>query len=417
MESGGKIMNKFIHVTIIMLALAMFAGVVSGSEVVMENPVQAGMPPQVEMPDFSKIEISPQYGNFVLKPGESKETTVTIRNKEKEAVSVKPKIVMLPYGGINIDPAWVKVTPDSAEIPAGGSQKFTVKVVVPGDASIGNSGVQIAFTDETMPSPYPVPIPNYIHAFQLSLDIWSEPKVQIMTSYINDMLQANREYDYEIKLKNTGKEAVNIDPKLGSDNRFYIGPFGQLTSTLTDEDITITAPPNIPAGATGIVKMHVKVPAGAKGSYNGGLNLNIDDPSIREWNGRVQLTFNVWTQPTEPFVKSFTMKESAPLTIEISSGFGYPYSMSSKKKEPSFETTLTGPSGNAELKVTKTVIKGGVNMGGDIPPWEIDSTGIYQENGIQLIETYKTNGAAGEWKLKVLPKNTERFDYSITIGE
>ena len=56
-------------------------------------------------------------------------------------------------------------------------------------------------------------------------------------------------------------------------------------------------------------------------------------------------------------------------------------------------------------------------MGGQIPPWELDSKGIYQENGAQLLETYETTGLIGEWTLKVLPKNTESFEYSIKIGE
>ena len=159
-----------------------------------------------------------------------------------------------------------------------------------------------------------------------------------------------------------------------------------------------------------------------KVSYNGGIKLNIDDPSVQEWDGMVQMSFNVWTQPSEAFVKSFNMKEAKPLTIEISSGsnyYGYPYGMASgkNKKEPSFETTLIGPGGPVDLKVTKTVIKGMVNMGGQMAPWEVDSKGIYQENGAQLIETYETSGLTGEWELKVLPKNTESFEYSIKIGE
>jgi hypothetical protein len=414
-------MNKFTCIMASMLMLAMFAGIAASEQVVMEQKmITDGLPAPEQAINFTKIEISPQYSNFMLKPGESKDMTVTLKNKEKKAVSVKPNTVLMPYGGYNVDPEWINITPASAEIPAGGSQKFTIKVTVPNDASIGSSSVQIAFTNETMPTPYPVPIPNYIHALQLSLDIWTAPKMQIMTPSINDMLEAGKEYDFDVKLKNTGKEAINIDPKMSSDNNgMYGGPYGQMTAAFTDDSITITAPSNVPAGAEEIVKVHVKVPANAKGSYNGGIKLNIDDPSIREWEGTVQMNFNVWTQPNEPFVKSFSMKEAAPLTIEISSGYGYPYGMATgtNKKEPSFETTIEGPSGKADFKVTKTVIKSGVNMGGQIPPWELDSKGIYQENGVQLIETYKTTGSPGEWKLKVLPNNTESFEYSITIGE
>jgi len=192
-----------------------------------------------------------------------------------------------------------------------------------------------------------------------------------------------------------------------------------MPAAFTDDAITISAPSKVPAGATEVVKVHVNVPIDSKGNYNGGINLNIDDPSIREYEGRVQLSFNVWRQPTEAFVKNFSIKEAAPLTIEVSSGYSnpYPYGMGTNNKMPSFETKLVGPSGNADLKVTKMVIKGGISMGGEMPPWELDSKGIYQESSVQLIETYETNGSKGEWKLKVLPNNTERFDYSITIGE
>lgn len=414
-------MNKFTYVSILILALAMLTGLTAGSEVIMEPIPVTGEMVAEQAINFTKLEISPPYINIMLQPGESKEMTVTLKNKEKKAVSIKPNTVLAPYGGYNVDPEWIKVTPESAEIPAGGSQKFTIKVTVPVDASIGNSGVQIAFTDEIMPTPYPNPFPSYIHALQVSLDIWTTPKIQIMTPYINDMLEAGKEYDYEIKLKNTGKETINIDPEMSSDNNRYSGgQFGQMSAAFTDDAITITSPPNVPAGVTEIIKVHVKVPKDAKGSYNGAINLNIDDTSIQVWEGTVQMSFNIWTQPAEAFERVFNLKEAAPITIEIISGTNYnPYGqgMGENKKEPSFETTIVGPTGNVEIKAIKTVIKGIVNLGGQIPPWELDSKGIYQENGVQLIETYKVSGSPGEWKLKVLPNNSESFEYSISIGE
>jgi len=414
-------MNKFTGILAFMLILAMSAGIATSEKVVTKEMMNVdGMPAPELVINFTKLEVSPPYINMRLQPGESKELTVTLKNKEKKAVSVKPNTVLAPYGGYNVDPEWIKVTPESAEIPAGGSQKFTIKAIVPLDASIGYSSVQIAFTNETMPTPYPTPFSNYIHALQVSLDIWTTPKIQIMMPYINDMLEAGKEYNYEIKLKNTGKETINIDPKMSSDNNMYYGPYGQMSAAFTDDAITISAPSNVPAGITEIVKVHVKVPMDAKGSYNGAISMNIDDPSIQEWEGRVQMSFNVWTQPAEAFERIFNLKESAPITIEISSGNNYnPYGqgMGANKKEPSYETTLVGPTGNVDIKATKTVIKGLVNMGGQIPPWELDSKGIYQENGVQLIETFRVSGSPGEWKLKVLPNNTESFEYSISIGE
>lgn len=423
-------MNKYATIVAVILVLGMFAGIEAGNII----PVQAqdaavqevsapatGTPSVAEQTgNFTKIDISPQYGNFRLQPGESKEITVTIRNKEKKAVSVKPNTVILPYGGYVVDTGWITATPGSAEIPAGGSQKFTIKASVPKDASIGSSSLQVAFTDEVMPVPYPQPIPNYIHAFQLSIDVWTPPKLQIMMPYISDQLEAGKEYNYEIKLKNTGDQAIGINPKLGSDNMPYGGPYGMTTPALTEDSITITAPQSIPAGATDAVKIHVKVPADAKGYYNGYIDLGIDDPSVNDWEGRVQLNFNIWTQPTEAFVRSFNLTEAATITVEVSSNnyYGYPMTngQGTNAPEPSFETGLEGPGGKASLNVTKTVIKGNVNMGGDRPPWEIDSASIYQEMGVQRIVTYRTDGSPGEWKLSVLPRNTQGFDYSITIG-
>jgi hypothetical protein len=422
-------MNKYASIVTAVLILGMFAGIEAGSIIsvqAQDAAVQEVSAPATGTPavaeqtgNFTKIDISPQYGNFRLQPGESKEITVTVRNKEKKAVSVKPNTVILPYDGYVVDTGWITVTPASAEIPAGGSQKFAIKASVPKDASIGNSGLQIAFTDEVMPTPYPQPFPNYIHAFQLSIDVWTPPKIQIMMPYISDQLEAGKEYNYEIKLKNTGDQAIGIDPKLGSD-MYYGGPYGMMAPALTEDSITITAPLSIPAGATDTVKIHVKVPADAKGYYNGYIDLGIDDPSVRDWEGRVQLNFNIWKQPAEAFVRNFSLKEAAPITIEISSNnyYSYPFpnGQGTNAKEPSFETSLEGPGGKAPLNVTKTVIKGNVNMGGDRPPWEIDSASIYQEMGIQYMVTYRTDGLPGEWKLSVMPMNTQGFDYSITIG-
>lgn len=415
-------MNKFAYVSILILTLAMLTGLAAGSEVIMEPiPVQGEMYTDPSV-NFTKLDISPRYGNLMLQPSESKEITVTIKNKEKKAVTVKPKTVMAPYGEYIADPEWITITPASAEIPAGGSQKFKIKATIPADSSIGYSNIQIAFTDEVIPVPYPSPFPNYFHAYQLSLDIWKTPVIQILSPYINDMVEAGKEFDYEIKIKNTGTQTVDINPEMSNDNnRYYGGPFGPMSAAFTDDAVTITSPPNVPAGATEIVKVHIKVPRDAKGSYNGAIKLNIDDPSIRDYEGMVQMNFNIWTQPSEAFERIFNLKEAKPITIEISSGpnYWYPYGQATgaNRKEPSFETTLVGPAGNVDIKAAKTVIKGMVNMGGQIPPWELDSKGIYQENGVQLIETFKVSGSPGEWKLKVMPNNTESFEYSISIGE
>ena len=412
------IINRIAIILAAMLAMSIFAATGVGSSIVVqEGQAISPVPGMEQAENFTKLDISPRYSNLRLKAGENKEMTVTVKNKEKKTVGVRPNILVMPYGEQIADREWIEVKPENAEIPAGGSQKFTIKATVPKDASPGSYPLQIAFTDEIAPTPYPSPMPIYIHSLQLSIDVWTQPMITIMTPYIGDQLEAGNTYDYEIKMKNIGDKAIGIDPKLGSD--MYYGPYGPMGMVLTDDAFTISAPQSIPAGATEIVKVQVRVPADARGYYNGYIDLGIDDPSVREYEGRVGLNFNIWKQPAEAYVKSFSLKESAPLTIDVSSnyyGSPYPTGQRNKAKDPSFEISLEGPGGKADLTLVKKVLKGNINMGGEIPPWEIDSTGIYQETGVQYMETYKIDGSVGEWKLKILPRNTQGFEYSITIG-
>ncbi len=423
-------MNKKISLyVLVLIVLSTFSGVALSQEIgIVESSQAVQAVPQMgssDMQNFTKLEISPRYGNAQLKPGENRELTVTIKNKEKKSITVSPLVVVPPYGEYLLDKEWITVSPASIEIPAGGSQKFAIKVVTPSDASIGYYNANIAFTDEKMPTPYPEPFPNYVHSYSLSINLWALPTIQISNPYINDQLEAGKEYDYKIKLKNTGDKSVAIDPKMSQQNQMY-GPYGMMESALTDDAVTITSPKEIPGGGSVEVNVHIKVPADAKGNYQSGVDLGIDDPSIRdEWADMVSLGFGIWNQPTEPYVKTFNAKEAAPVTIEVSSNIGGAYgyfvgSMGTKnKKDPSFTVTLTGSDNNAiPLKKVKTIIKGGVSLGGTngLPPWESESEGIYQEMGTQYIETYKIDVPAGDLKLGIMPQNTQQFEYTISMG-
>jgi|GEM_PF-1274577 len=197
-------MNKFTGIMVFLLILAMSAGIATSEQSVTKQMTSInGMPVPEQAINFN-LEISPPYINFMLQPGENKETTVTLKNKDKITVNVKPNTILASSGGYNVDSEWIKITPESAEIPAGGSQKFTIKVTVPLEASIGKSGVKIAFTDETMPTPYPSPSTNYIHALQVSLDILAKPNIQIMTKEIPNKGRQGPEISKEVSLQDTG---------------------------------------------------------------------------------------------------------------------------------------------------------------------------------------------------------------------
>lgn len=418
-------MNKYISIGIVILVLSIFAAIEAVAPAQDKNASETSFAdtPHVtsQTNNITKLDIIPQYGNVRLQPGESKETTVTVKNNEDKPVSVQPNITAMPYGTYTIDTNWIKITPSSVEIPAGESVKLTINVSVPKDTTVGSSGVQIAFTNEIMSEPYPQPVPYpqappvYAHVFQLSIDVWKQPNIQAYPSYVSDQIEAGKEYDYELKVYNIGNRAIEISPKLM--NEVYYGPYGVDSPILDEKSITITAPGSIPTGTIETIKIHVDVPAGVTGYYNGHIDLRPADPSTQEGEGRISLNFNIWKQPTEPFTKTFILEKFDPITIEISSYYNnYPY-LNTKKEEPSFNTNIVGPEGEAKLNITKTVIKGNVNMVSDRPSWDIGNVSPYQDNGGQNIVTYRTDGSPGEWRLNILPNNTMGFDYSIIIGE
>ncbi|HUV82934.1 MAG TPA: hypothetical protein VMW53_07670 [archaeon] len=372
--------------------------------------------PYPEM-DSTKLQIKPGYDDMQLKPGGSDTITVTVTNKDTMTITSVPKVVSAYYNELIFEEEWITITPASAEIKPDSKQQFIIEVNIPEDADIGYYNPQVAFTDEMDPMAYPM----YIHFMQLSLNVWTPPNIQIETSYIYDRIKAGTEKDYEIRLKNIAKMDISIDPEMSENNNMYMsGPYGMGATAFGDEAISITAPSVVKAGETATIKIHISVPDGEKGTYNGAIDLNIDDPTINEWEGQIQMNFEVWTQPTTPFARTFTTITADPITIDVSTNkYIYGFWMSSQTEEnPSFDVTLTGPEDrNVELTLIKTIHKGSVSLGMyQIPPWEMDSAGIYQELNTNIAQTFATDGAVGTWTLNILPKNAVDFEYSITIG-
>lgn len=81
-------------------------------------PVVAPSPPQIDQ-NYTKLQISPRYGDLQIKPGENKEIKVTVKNMENKTVSTEVKVVIPPYGENILDTKWITVTPESADIPSG----------------------------------------------------------------------------------------------------------------------------------------------------------------------------------------------------------------------------------------------------------------------------------------------------------
>ena len=373
--------------------------------------------------DYKILQISPKHEWFELKPGGEKEFTVKVKNKDEEAVSTSPRIEVQPYGEYFLEEEWITVEPRSAEIKAGGEQEYTFTVNIPEDAEIGHYSAQVVFTNDTMPTPYPAPFPMYVNSLSLSIITWEPPKILIQPRHIHDRVEAGQSQEYKIQLENKGDKAIAISPEIGGEERWG-GPF---ESTIPEDWLTIDAdaPAKVEVNSKATVRVTVNVPVDAKGRYEGSINLNIDDPSIERWDQEVHIGLEVWKQPTTPFREDFTVKQGEKITVEITArqhaydryGGGV-----EEKEEPSFDVALiqaTLGGGKLTPEPSKTVKKGEISLGMDyLPPWEASSEGMYHAMSTEYSETYEiTNATGGVWTLEILPRNAERFEYTIEIGE
>ena len=85
---------------------------------------------------------------------------------------------------------------------------------------------------------------------------------------------------------------------------------------------------------------------------------------------------------------------------------------------PDFEMNLKRNSSPVNMTLEKTTQSGYVySQGYNFPTWSMEDDSNYESNGGQYVKTYKVSGAVGTWELTILPKNTNSFTYSITVGD
>lgn len=388
--------------------------------------------------EFEKIRVNPAYQYLEMKPGDSKNFTVTVENRDNKTITLDPRPLIIPYTENFVDESWIDITPSSKDLMPGEKEEFEVKVNVPVDADLGNYAVLIAFAENVPEGDVAgYYYPKFPGTMQLNLQVWVPPAVQILTPYVNDLVEAGETYTYEIKLRNTGSTDIAISPELteGGDIIYYdsVYPYGGISYAFGNDAISIEAPEEVKAGQTAIVKLTLRVPADAKGSYSGSLNLNIDDPGIREYEGRVSLNFRILPVPEEPYETTFKAGTDGNISIEIRAyqyGYGLYRAVGNQNLTPSFGVSLKDPSGNEVTPaLLSTKYGGSVSIIDNTYPqpypyvsaripggMETYNQGSYQGGTTTFVETYTVPGAAGDWTLSILPKNTENFEYSITIG-
>lgn len=384
--------------------------------------------------EFEKISIDPAYKYIELKPGENGNFTVSVENNDNKTVKLNPRLLIIPYTEKYINESWVSISPSAKDMKAGEEQDFEVEVNIPEDADLGNYAVLIAFTENVPEGDIAGYYPNFPGTMQLNLRVWVPPMVQILTPYTNDLVEAGESSTYEIKLRNTGGKDVAISPELteGGDIIYYDSayPYGGVAYAFGNDAISIEAPEEVKAGETAVVKLTLNVPADAKGSYAGTLDLNIDDPGITEYEGKVSLNFRILSAPEEPYETTFKTISNSTISIEISAyqyGYGVYTEKGNSNNIPSFKVSLKDPSGEEVTPaLASREYRGSVNIIDDTytyPPYMsarvAGGTGTniqesYQGGATTVVETYTVPGAAGNWTLSILPVNTENFEYSIT---
>lgn len=380
--------------------------------------------------EMETISIYPNYYNTMLQPGTSENFTVTVTNNEDAAITVDPMMVITPYTYSFMDESWITITPAQEVLETGEKTQFKVEISIPEDVEIGNYAATLAFMENVPEGD--ILYQGFPGTVQLNIDVWIPPQVQILTTYIYDRVEVGKVYNYEIVVKNTGDSEIAIDPKLVENMYYpmitdvssvsvdaaasmpYYGGYGQAFGT---DAITITGPSSIKPGETAVVKVQLKVPADAQGDFSGSIDLNIDDPGIREYEGMVSLNFHVAVQPEKPYEIPFKVNDNGTVTIELKS---YIYDMypSSSSTDPSFEVKLINPQGKEVEAVQEAMQYGGMVTVGSISYPVFKAAGNnpeYQSNSQNYVETYTVQASAGQWTLSVMPHNTESFEYSINI--
>jgi hypothetical protein len=352
--------------------------------------------------------INPSGYSTSLLAGSSTQFAVSFTNGGNETLILTPKVVAMPNSQKNIDESWITILPTNATVAPGSVQNFTVDINIPTDTENGDYQAALAFTDDLVPNS-----PQYVNSMQLDVSVQAQPKIELQSSYLSDNLEAGREYVYKIDLKNIASKDITIDPKMNVYNPGYEQAFG-------NDAIEVSAPSTIKAGEVANMTVLVHVPENATGNFNGYIDMNVDGKANDGANPQMSLYFNVWQQPVVPYVKNFNTVTNAPIMIEVStdmynSDMGLRYSP--KNEEPSFELGLAHNSSPVNLTFVKSVESGSVTIGGSYPHWAAENENSYQSYNEHYVETYVVPGAIGDWKLNILPKHTNNFGYSITVGD
>ena len=289
----------------------------------------------------------------------------------------------------------------------------------------------------------------------------NSPDIEFQTSYISDSLEAGKTYQYKVQVRNVGNKDITIEPRFNANSPilYAMAATGQasdasitnatqesnittetnsiptpsttpvtssaMMSTNTNEQafdnsaVNISAPSTIKVGEVVDMIITVTVPDNVTGSYYTNIDMNVNGVENDQYNPQLSLSFAVQQPHASPYVKTFSTTTDAPVMIDVSADT-YNSDMgtriSPKIEDPSFCVKLTYNGNPVNLTLVKTIESGNVGTGNIYPTWVSTTENSYQSYGVHYAETYKVQGAVGDYKLCIFPKNTNNFGYSITIG-
>lgn len=364
--------------------------------------------------NYTRLYVDDQYKHLRLQPGESETVTISVENGEDEAVELSPQLFVPPRGERPIAEDWVSIETSDLELDAGERREFDVTVEVPEDANIERYGGAIALTDETIS--YPGRPAQPVNGVSLNVEVWQEPTVRVVSdTYVHSQVQAGDSFTREVVVKNTGDEAVPVNPQLATEDRYR--PYDD-RETLDRSWVSFDAPNEIPAGETGTIEVTVKPPADAeRGDYRANVDLGLKDPARADQSShwqRVNVRFQVWTQPEEPFQTSFDVSEQTDsVELQLSAGqYGAEESASAD-----FDVTFVAPDGTeVDAERVSVTNRGSVNLGENRRT--ADTDGTYATGGEQQTFRYRLEDPEdGSWSVKIMPENAMQFGYEIVRNE
>lgn len=371
--------------------------------------------------NVTRLSVDAEDPYLRLQPGATGTYTVTVRNHEDEAVTLDPHVASPAIGSPPVPDGWVTVD-GPEELDPDGTAEFTVEVSVPDDAEIGTYRSVLALTDQTVTYPGRPAAP--VHAAPIRVEVWREPAVYVRSdTYVHGQVEAGESMTREIVIENTGDEPVPLGPTLRGDRGVCRGDCpGELDRTWLDID----APSRIEPGERATVTIAVEPPSSAEaGRYDAELELGIDDPNRPDrdayWQ-RVRLTVEVWHEPSSPIETTARVDAAATdLTLTLTPhGAAYRSTDGEASGEPaSFDVEFVSPNGTVvtpdRVRVTD---RGTVDMGaGARPSAPVDEDGVAVRDGGREVVYRLDDPAAGDWTVRIAPRNVIRFGYEITRHE